>query len=742
MADDGGERIPLTIADFDRDRGTVTMVLAVVGASSLKLSRLQAGTPLHAVIGPLGEPSEIERCGTVVLVAGGVGAAPVYPIARAFHEAGNRVITIHGSRTRDLLFWTDRLAAVSDQYILTTDDGTAGRKGLVTEPLAELLRQERERPGQAPPIARVYAIGPGPMMKFCAATTRPFGVRTIVSLNTIMVDGTGMCGGCRVDVGGQTRFTCVDGPEFDGHLVNWDLLTSRQKSLRAPRILFPGPVPATVAMRAIMTENRVKLPPRVSMPEQPAAARVNNFLEVPLGYTPEQARAEAARCLKCRKPKCVAACPVQVDIPGFVALVGEGRFAEAARKIKENNCLPAVCGRVCPQESQCEGQCVWSKRGQSVAIGALERFAADYEREQEQVELPEPPAPTGRRVAIVGAGPAGLTVAGDLVQQGHAVTVFEAFHEPGGVLVYGIPEFRLPKRIVQAEIDYLRRLGVQFEMNQVIGKSLTLDELLNEEGYDAVFVGVGAGLPQAMNLPGENLGGIYFANEYLTRVNLMKAYDFPRYDTPVARGRRVCVVGGGNVAMDAARTARRLGAESVQVLYRRSREELPARQEEVHHAEQEGIEFRFLCTPVEYLADERGMVRQVRCQEMELGEADASGRRRPEPKADAFFTLDADLVIVAIGAGANPLLTRETKGLDLNRRGYIVASDTGATSRPGVWAGGDIVTGAATVILAMGAGRSAARDIHAFLSQPRHVPSFGPVEAELYADRVFAAPEQ
>lgn len=471
-----------------------------------------------------------------------------------------------------------------------------------------------------------------------------------------------------------------------------------------------------------MTEKRAKSAPRVPMLEQPAELRVNNFLEVPLGYTPEQAQAEAERCLDCRKPKCVAGCPVQVDIPAFLSLVAAGRFAEAARKIKDSNCLPAVCGRVCPQENQCEGQCVLGKRGEPVAIGALERFAADFEREHELVQLPPCAASTGKKVAVVGAGPAGLTVAGDLVRWGHEVTVFEAFHQAGGVLVYGIPEFRLPKQIVQSEVEYLRRLGVKLELNQVIGKSITIDELREEEGFDAVFVGVGAGLPQAMNIPGENLGGVYFANEYLTRVNLMKAYDFPNYDTPVARGLRVCVVGGGNVAMDAARTARRLGAASVCVLYRRSREELPARAEEAHHAEQEGIEFRFLCAPIEYLGDPAGMVRQVRCQEMELGEPDESGRRRPVVKPGAELLIDADLVIVAVGSGANPILTGQTSGLELNRRGYIVTGDSGATSRPGVWAGGDIVTGSATVILAMGAGKAAAKNIHEYLTRRQTEP--------------------
>jgi glutamate synthase (NADPH/NADH) small chain len=451
------------------------------------------------------------------------------------------------------------------------------------------------------------------------------------------------------------------------------------------------------------------------MPEQEPEARARNFQEVPLGYTPEQAQAEAERCLQCKKPFCVDGCPVNVAIPAFIKLVAEGKFVEAARKIKETNCLPAVCGRVCPQESQCEALCVLGKKGEAAAIGRLERFVADFEREHADVELPPKAPPTGKRIAVVGSGPAGLTVAGDLVLLGHDVTVFEAFHKPGGVLMYGIPEFRLPKEIVQFEVDYLRRLGAKFEMNQVVGKSITVDELLDEEGFQAVFVGVGAGLPTFMGVPGENLGGVYSANEYLTRSNLMKAYAFPEYDTPVVRGKSVCVVGGGNVAMDAARTARRLGADQVYILYRRSRDEMPARAEEIHHAEQEGISFQLLCAPLEYLGDERGMVRQVRCQQMELGEPDSSGRRRPVPKPGAEFVLATDLVIVAIGSGANPVLTQQTKGLELNRRGYITADASGRTTRAGVWAGGDIVTGSATVILAMGAGKAAAEDIHAYL---------------------------
>lgn len=455
---------------------------------------------------------------------------------------------------------------------------------------------------------------------------------------------------------------------------------------------------------------------RTPMPEQEPAARIRNFDEVPVGYTPEQARQEASRCLGCKNPACVEGCPVNVDIPGFLRLVQAGDYAAAARHIKKTNVLPAICGRVCPQESQCESKCVLNKKFEAVAVGRLERFVADFERQNNLVQLPEKEPATGKRIAVIGSGPAGLTVAGDLVLLGHDVTVFEAFHKPGGVLMYGIPEFRLPKRIVEQEVAFLERLGVRIELNQVVGRAVDVDELLHDRGFDAVFIGVGAGLPVFMNVPGEDLGGVYSAAEYLTRSNLMRAYLFPEYDTPVVRGRHVSVVGGGNVAMDAARTARRLGAESVSIVYRRSREELPARAEEVHHAEQEGVIFRLLTNPVAFEGDERRMVQRMRCQRMELAEPDASGRRRPVPVADSEFTIDTDLVIVAIGSGANPLLTQSTSGLGLNRWGYIAADENGRTNKSGVWAGGDIVTGSATVIEAMGAGRKAARDIHLALS--------------------------
>jgi len=455
---------------------------------------------------------------------------------------------------------------------------------------------------------------------------------------------------------------------------------------------------------------------RVPMPEQEPETRRHNFEEVPTGYTVQMAQQEAARCLQCKKPNCVTGCPVQVDIPAFIQLITEGDLTAAIRKIWSTNALPAVCGRVCPQENQCEGKCILAKKGEPVAIGNLERFCADYERAHGTGELPPKAATTGKKVAVVGAGPSGLTVAGDLIVKGHEVTVMEAFHKPGGVLVYGIPEFRLPKAIVAQEVNFLERLGVEVQCNAVVGRTVSLDELF-EQGYDAVYVGVGAGLPRFMNIPGENLIGILSANEYLTRANLMKAYKFPQVDTPIPIGKNVAVLGAGNVAMDAARTAMRLGAEKVRIVYRRSRDEMPARAAEIHHAEQEGIEFMLLTNPVRYLGDERGRLTQMECLRMELGEPDESGRRRPVAVKGSEFIIDTDLVIVAVGSGANPLLTSSTPDMHLNKWGYIMADpESGKTSKKGVWAGGDIVTGAATVILAMGAGRKAADSIHKYLT--------------------------
>lgn len=468
-----------------------------------------------------------------------------------------------------------------------------------------------------------------------------------------------------------------------------------------------------------MAEKKVKKEklPRQKMPEQAPEIRRRNFKEVPLGFTPEQAMKEASRCIQCKKPGCVTGCPVSVDIPGFIKLIAEGEFSAAARKLWEKNSLPAVCGRVCPQETQCEGMCIIGKKDKPVAIGCLERFAADYERNSGSGVLPPVATPTGKKIAIVGSGPSGLTVAGDLVVKGYDVTIFEAFHKPGGVLVYGIPEFRLPKDIVFSEVAFLEKLGVKVVCNTVIGRISTVDELF-EEGYDAVYIAVGAGLPRFMNLPGENLIGIFSANEYLTRANLMKAYLFPEYDTPIAIGKNVVVLGAGNVAMDSARTAMRLGADSVRIVYRRSRDEMPARDEELHHAEEEGIEFTLLTNPIRYIGDENGRLTSMECLKMELGEPDDSGRRSPIPIEGSEYILDCDLVVISVGSNSNPLLTQSTPDINLNRWGNIIAdSKNGKTSKKAVWAGGDIVTGQATVIEAMGAGRIAATSIHDYLQR-------------------------
>ena len=465
-----------------------------------------------------------------------------------------------------------------------------------------------------------------------------------------------------------------------------------------------------------MADDKKEKVPRQKMPEQAAEIRRRNFEEVPLGFTEELALAEAGRCLQCKKPSCVSGCPVGVDIPAFINRIHEGDYVGAIMKLWEKNSLPAVCGRVCPQENQCEGVCIVGKKDKPVAIGSLERFAADWARGQKDIPMPPVAPKTGKKVAVVGSGPGGLTVAGDLIRKGHEVTVFEAFHKAGGVLVYGIPEFRLPKEIVAHEVNFLEKLGVKVECNAVVGKTITVDELLDEYGFDAVYLGVGAGLPRFLGVPGENMMGIYSANEYLTRSNLMKAYLFPDYDTPLVKGKHVCVFGGGNVAMDSLRTAMRMGADKVTCVYRRSREELPARGEEIHHAEEEQIEFLFLHNPIRFLGDEKGWVTGVELQEMELGEPDDSGRRRPVPIKGSSKTIECDLAIIAVGAGANPLVPTSTPGLESNKWGYIVADENGKTKKTKVWAGGDIVTGAATVILAAGAGRKAADSMHEYLT--------------------------
>lgn len=723
IVDEKGERIPLTIAGSDKDAGTIDIVFQAVGHTTQHLASLKVGRgdSIKDILGPLGHPTYIKNFGTAVCIGGGLGIALAMPITEALHEAGNNVISIISARNESLLLMEDRLRKISNELLIATDDGSKGFHGFPTQILQEMIDSKRK-------IDIVFTVGPVPLMEAVCKLTQPYNIKTIVSLNPIMVDATGMCGACRVTVGGKTKFACVDGPEFDGHQVDFDTLTRRlriytdgetedsQKDAQAEAYQMDEEKTETfkkveeelLSQQTVLKEGEKKPKiPRQSMPEQKPETRAKNFKEVPYGFNIELAQKEASRCIQCKKPLCFEGCPVNIDIPAFIKLIGECDFIGAARKIKETNGLPAVCGRVCPQEDQCEKICVIGKKGDPVSIGSLERFVADYEREHGDEFIPEIPEKTGRKIAVVGSGPAGLTVAGDLAKKGHDVTIFETLHKAGGVLVYGIPEFRLPKAIVESEINYLKKLGVKIELSFVIGMSETVDELF-DEGFDAVFLGTGAGLPMFMQIPGENLNGVYSANEYLTRVNLMKAYD-PEYDTPILRKKKVAVLGGGNVALDSARTALRLGGENVYIVYRRSRTEMPARIEEVHHGQQEGLEFKFLMNPIRIIGDDKGWVKGLECIKMKLGEPDESGRRRPIPIEGTEIVLDVECVIVAIGNGPNPLITAVTPDINTNRRGNIVADEeTGVTSKKGVFAGGDIVTGAATVILAMGAGKKAA----------------------------------
>ena len=704
-----GERIPLTIADTDKKAGTITIVYLVMGKTTAVLETMKEGDVIPDLCGPLGKPTHIEKVGTVVCVGGGTGIAAMHHIAKGHHEAGNHVVAIIGARTKDLLLYEKELSSFCPEVLISTDDGSYGHKGLVTELLIDRLQKDKN-------VREVIAIGPVPMMQAVAVATKPFNMPTTVSLNSIMVDGIGMCGACRVSVGGQTKFTCVDGPEFDGHLVDFMELRQRLGTFRDQEKHSHGEYCECLGDKPKKKPAR-EIKKRVDMPCQPAHERIKNFREVALGYSPGQAQEEAKRCLQCKKPLCVKGCPVEVDIKGFIGALANGNLAESYEILKATNSLPAICGRVCPQETQCEEVCVLQAKGQPVAIGRLERFVADSYLASSACQsllggetecvLPDPDI----KVACIGSGPASLTAAGYLAARGISVTVFEALHELGGVLVYGIPEFRLPKKeIVGTEISVLKQLGVEFVTNYVGGKTFQVKDLF-DQGYKAVFIGVGAGLPTFLGVPGENLIGVFSANEYLTRVNLGRAYDFPNFDTPIIPGKNVTVFGGGNVAMDAARTALRLGAESVHIVYRRTRAEIPARHEELEHAEEEGVQFALLAAPVRFLGNEQGRLTAVEVQRMELGEPDASGRRRPVPVEGSNYTLPTDLAVVAVGTGANPVLLSATPGLELNKRGYIVADEHGETSIPNVFAGGDIVSGAATVILAMGAGRTSAKEI-------------------------------
>ena len=743
--DSHSERVPYTIAKSDDAKGTLTLVVQEVGLSSTKLCKLPEGSYVQDVVGPLGTPSKIANYGTVVCAGGGIGIAAILPILTALKQAGNRVISVLAGRTKNLVIMVDDVKKYSDEVIIMTDDGSYGEKGMVTAGVEKVIQREH--------VDKVIAIGPPVMMKFTSLLAHKYGIPNDVSLNTIMVDGTGMCGACRLTIGGKTRFVCIDGPEFNGDEVDWNEMMSRMgtfKNVEKEELVHwehegepdTGALLNAESSVASRGENekqdasmagqantadegrgaewrvqlRKQMKPkermaikRVVMPELDPAYRATTRLEeVNKGLTKEMAMTEAKRCLDCAKPSCVEGCPVHIQIPDFIKHIENGDILGAARVLHHTSALPAVCGRVCPQEKQCESKCIHVKMDEpAVAIGYLERFAADYERESGKGELPVLAPSNGIKVAVVGSGPSGLSFAGDMVQKGFEVYVFEALHEIGGVLKYGIPEFRLPNRIVDAEIDNLRREGVHFQTDTIIGKTITIDEL-EAKGFKGVFVGSGAGLPNFMGIPGENLINVMSSNEYLTRVNLMDAAN-PETDTPIIFGKKVLVVGGGNTAMDSCRTAKRLGAD-VTLVYRRSEKEMPARLEEVKHAKEEGIHFLTLHNPNHYLADDNGRVKGAVLDVMRLGDPDASGRSRPEPTGETT-TIDCDQVIVAVGVSPNPLVPKSVQGLELGRKNTIVVNEEMRSSKPELYAGGDIVRGGATVILAMGDGRKAAANM-------------------------------
>ena len=718
---ENGERVPLTIADASIEHGTITIVVQKVGLSSTKLCDLNEGDYITDVVGPLGNPTHIENFGTVVCAGGGVGVAPMLPIIRALKAAGNRVLSVIAGRSKELVILEDEVRQSSDELIIMTDDGSYGEKGVVTVGIEKFITQEEH-------VDKVFAIGPPIMMKFCCLMAQKYNVPVEVSLNTIMVDGTGMCGACRLSTGVVVDeeplllpviFRDAEREEMEHYEEHLRGFAKQEELHTCETCMDVEPTTETIEeltnrdsewrkeLRAAMKPAERKAIERVTMPElDPVYRATTRTEEVNKGLTKQMAVREAHRCLDCGKPACVEGCPVNINIPSFIKNIERGQFLAAAKVLKSTSALPAVCGRVCPQEKQCESKCIHLKMNEpAVAIGYLERFAADFERESGNIALPDLAPKNGIKVAVVGSGPSGLSFAGDMAKKGYEVHVFEALHEIGGVLKYGIPEFRLPNHIVDVEIENLKKMGVEFHTDCIVGKTITVDQL-EAEGFKGIFVGSGAGLPNFMNIKGENALNIMSSNEYLTRVNLMDAAN-PLADTPLNIGKHVLVVGGGNTAMDSCRTAKRLGGD-VTLVYRRSEAEMPARLEEVKHAKEEGINFLTLHNPIEYIADEKGAVKAAVLQVMELGEPDASGRRSPVPVEGKTVTLDVDQVIVAVGVSPNPLVPKSIEGLELGRKNTIAVNDQMQSSRPEIFAGGDIVRGGATVILAMGDGRRAA----------------------------------
>ncbi len=717
--DEFAERIPLTICDYDKKAGSVNIIFQIVGESTRDMEKLEIGESFSDVVGPLGQMSEflhedIEdlKKQHFVFIAGGVGAAPIHPQIKWFSEHGLNMDVILGSRSKDLLILEEEFKKLTPNVHVCTDDGSYGMHGNVTNVLEKLVVENGKK------FTHAVAIGPMIMMKFASIMTKKLNIPTTVSLNPLMVDGTGMCGACRVEIDGKVKFACVDGPEFDGFKVNYDEAQNRLR-MRDENLLVEHEENEACPIGHEENHDPKK---RAHPYTRDALQRVMSFDEVNMGYTIDEVVAEANRCMECKKPKCVGSCPVGIDIPAFIQKLKQSDIPGAASILLAHTKLASICGRVCPQEKQCEGVCVVGKKGEPLAIGLLERFVGDWSLQNMETVMPKK---NGKKVAIVGSGPSGLAASAELAQFGYEVDVFESLHKLGGVLAYGIPAFRLPKEIVNAEIDRIKKLGVKFHTNVVIGKTLTIDELF-DEGYEAVFVGSGAGFPNFLGIKGENTMGVLSANEFLTRVNLMGG-NKKDYHTPTTIGKNVTVIGAGNVSMDSARVAKRLGVET-NIVYRRSYEDIPARAEETEHAKEEGVGFLLLTNPVEVLADENGRVCGLKCVKMELGEPDASGRRSPKEIPGSEFVLETDTVIISIGTKPNDLVTATTKGMNVTKKGTIIIEEgkTTATTREGVFAGGDIVTGAATVIEAMGAGKSAAREIDDYIKSKE---SLGKVSA-------------